>query len=438
MKIFQNNHFLRLASLLIALLLLSACGANGDPSATSADQTDATASTEAVADETTYTINVLDALGAPVKGAVVEVLKNGTQEKMKVAKEGSASFTLPKGDYTVSVSVPNGNFYHAPALLSDSVTEITVQLFLKTNDTTEEFYAISPVTHDAELYSAKHVTEGYTYVELTPNDMQFFVFRPTREGVYKFSFLPKSDISIGFYGSPLTVAISDQSRVEVVDNSFELEIRKINIGTRLESTTPYVIGFYSASEAAKDCVLTVERIGDPPFNPVDVEWMYVRLSSTESDRIKAHLSNNPIPTNHSFKDLDITSANLTVVYNETDGFYHYNTADGPVVFVRIGSDSPYTEDFIKICETDNLGRHFYDADGNFLRKESYNLLFQDYAEISTEADKTCPLNKQMADALVNIGEANGWWKLGSNTYLFADTIVHPENAWLFACGYYAE
>ena len=29
-----------------------------------------------------------------------------------------------------------------------------------------------------------------------------------------------------------------------------------------------------------------------------------------------------------------------------------------------------------------------------------------------------------------------WWKLGSNTYLFQTTIVSPDTAWLFACGYY--
>ena len=438
MKIIQSNHLLRIASLLIAMLLLTACGGAQNPSATTADQNNTTASTEAVAEETTYTVNVVDHLGNPLNGAVVEILKNGAQEKMKVAKDGIASFTLPKGDYTVSASLPNGNYYHAPALLSDSVTTVTVQMFLKASDKSEELYAISPITHDVEPYSAKQVTEGYTYVELTPNDMQFFVFRPTRDGIYKVSFLPKNDISIGFYGSPLTVAISDQSRVEVVDNAFELEIRKINIGATPDVTTPYVIGFYSTSEAAKDCVLTIERIGDPPFDPVDVEWMYIRPTDTELDRIKSYLSSNPIPAGHSFKDLDITNENLTVVYNEADGFYHYNTAEGPVVFVRIASDSPYTEDFIKMCETDNLGSHFYDAEGKFSHKESYNLLLQDYAEICTEADKTCPLNQQLADVLHYIGEAKGWWKVGGVSYLFENTIVPSNTAWLFACGYYAE
>ena len=273
-------------------------------------------------------------------------------------------------------------------------------------------------------------------MELTAGDMSYFVFRPSREGVYKITFVSDADIEIGYYGSPLTVATSKVSRTEIVNNAFEIEVRKINLGQTLETTTPYVIGLKPASADTKNCVLTVEWIKTPDFSPIDVAWQTVRPTEADLKKITDYFATTSIADTAVFKNLDVTDENLTVVYNETDGFYHYNTAEGPVVYLRIGTKSPYLDDLMTVCETGQLGAYFYDAEGKFLRKESYNELISDYAGVSNKRDKVCPLNKQLAEVLKNAGENKGWWKTGTALYLFGNELIPTDTAWLFACGYY--
>lgn len=429
---------LSVIALLLLSMLLTSCNSNNKAEeSTTAGGTQPPAATPA--GEIEYKVHVIDYLGKPMNDIVVSLLKDGVQEKMKVVKDGSTSFTAAKGDYTVSISAPGGDYYYdaSKCVLSEAAPEITVQLYLKTSKkASEDLYAISHVTNDVEKYTAYGVTEGGTYVELTAGDMSYFVFRPTREGVYKVSFLSDADMEIGYYGSPLTVATSKESRVEVVDNAFEIEVRKINLGDSPETTTPYVIGLKPKSEATKSCVLTIDWLKTPDFDPIDAAWTPIRPTEEELKRIKDYLAANPIPDTAVFKDLDVTDENLTVVYNETDGFYHYGTADGPVVYLRLGTKSPYLDDLVKVCESDHLSKYFYDAEGKFLRKESYNELISDYAGVSTEKDKVCPLNKQLAEVLVNAGESKGWWKTGTALYLFGNELVPTDTAWLFACGYY--
>lgn len=447
----KKQLILCIVTLLIGSILLTACNSAGgkdpDPTASEAASTQSP-TTEPSTDQPTtpsedgkieYKVSILDYLGNPMNDVVVTLLQNGEQKNMKVIKDGVATFKAEKGDYTLSLATPSGNYYYdeSKCVLSEATPETTIQLYLKTDDTaTEELSAISHVTYQVETYVAHQVTEGGTYVSLTAGDMEYFVFRPTREGIYKISFISKARVEIGYYGSPMTVAISANSRVEVVDHAFELEIRSINIGETPEQTTPYVIGLKPASASTKNCILTIEWIQKPDFDPVDAEWMTVRPTETELNRIQTHLQNNPIPSSAVFKNLDITNENLTVVYNEADGFYHYGTANGPMVYVLLGTASPYLDDFSTVCETGHLGAHFYDSEGKFLRKESYNDLIADYLGISDQKNVACPLNQQLAEVLQNIGEHKGWWKPGTALYLFGNNIVPTDTAWLFACGYY--
>ena len=425
-------------ALLLFSMLLTSCNSNNKAEeGTTAGGTQPPAGTPE--GEIEYKVNVIDYLGKPMNDIVVSLLKDGAQEKMKVAKEGLASFTAAKGNYTVSISAPGGDYYYdaSKCVLSEAAPEITVQLYLKTSKkASEELYAISHITDDVEKYTAYQVSEGGTYVELTAGDMSYFVFRPSREGVYKITFVSDADIEIGYYGSPLTVATSKVSRTEIVNNAFEIEVRKINLGQTLETTTPYVIGLKPASAETKGCVLTVEWIKTPDFSPIDVAWQTVRPTEADLKKITDYFATTSIADTAVFKNLDVTDENLTVVYNETDGFYHYNTADGPVVYLRIGTKSPYLDDLMTVCETGQLGAYFYDAEGKFLRKESYNELISDYAGVSNERDKVCPLNKQLAEVLKNAGENKGWWKTGTALYLFGNELIPTDTAWLFACGYY--
>ena len=151
--------------------------------------------------------------------------------------------------------------------------------------------------------------------------------------------------------------------------------------------------------------------------------------------------------NSEFVDFDITDKNLSAVYNENDGFYHLNTKDGPVIFVRINTalikESTDTEtiyaylpSFVSMCGTDRLCKYFYDDDGNVVLKESYNDMFYGYEALCGTMGMY-PLNEQLATVIKNLGEHRGWFDLDSELHIFGENVgsVVAENAWLFACAY---
>ena len=133
-------------------------------------------------------------------------------------------------------------------------------------------------------------------------------------------------------------------------------------------------------------------------------------------------------------DLDVTNPALTVVKGE-DGYYHLNTADGPVVFIRVSSASPYMADFNKICETARVCAYVYNEDGSFNRRESYNEMILEYVTVANE-DGVVPLNDQLAYMVKTAGDYMGWWNFSDDLDIFGDKIVDPAVAWLFACAVY--
>ena len=135
------------------------------------------------------------------------------------------------------------------------------------------------------------------------------------------------------------------------------------------------------------------------------------------------------------KDIDVTSLDLTVVYNESDGFYHYGSADGPVVFIRISSASPYMDSLVTVTEFSRLGVYIYDENGKFVRKESYHEMLDAYKVVCDE-NGVCPLTPELEYMVKKFGEKQGWFDFSNDRDLFGDKLVPPTTAWLFICCYY--
>ena len=135
-------------------------------------------------------------------------------------------------------------------------------------------------------------------------------------------------------------------------------------------------------------------------------------------------------------DFDITSADLSVVYNESDGFYHLGAADGPVILVKLAIDSPYLASIKTIMETTQLAVYIYGDDGELDRKIDYHSMMQKYVDAADETLGVYPLTSAIKEAFIAIGNAWGWYGSGANAILPIDTV--SENAYLFACCYYVE
>ncbi len=416
-----------ICSLIVLLLclgvLLSACGGQNDSEET-------TASTD-LETEAAYRVTVADALGKPyTTGVVVAFFRNGEQVAMQtVDANGVAEKKLEKGDYTVElVFADDESAYHydkTDLTLSAEKTELTVLL---SNAIAGES---STLTVQGEEYAAYTVKEGCTYIEPTAGERSYFLFTPIEAGTYKFS-VTDPTAKIGYYGAPHFV--QSESAAEVTDNAFTVSISASMIGTE-GGTSEIVIGV-DGGEAAS-CTLAVERIGDAAWSLEDEPWM-VYAPTVE-------LTPYTLPAGANLVNFDLTASTDTykLVLNETDGFYHLDAADGPLVLMRLGSECQYIDCYQKILENAGVCKYFFDENGEFIKKENYTECLMKYIENMDENAGVYPLTEDLAYIVQQHGDHSQWWNTEGNAYLFVDNDgnmvpnINSEIAWLLMCCYIA-
>ena len=379
--------------------------------------------------ETTYKVTVADAQGAPyTTGVVVRFLKDGQQVAMQAVNEnGVAEKALATGDYTVELTFTgdaDAYYYDKNGLtLTAEKPELTVTLASKAGEAVPLLYG-----DDGTITYAQDVAAGSTYVELEQG-RNYFLFTPQVAGTYQFTTTDANAV-IGYYGAPHFV--QEMSAAEVVDNAFSLSISANMIGTNGTGTTVIVVGIDAAEESS--CMLSIVRTGDPEHSIADEPWIVYET--------KAELNLYALPEGAVLGEFDLT-ANYTLVYNEEDGFYHMNTADGPLVLVHLVEDSKYLSSFNAILEKTGVVKYFFDEEDNFVKKESYSECLMDYIQNSDEERGLYPLTEDLKYIIQQTGDHNGWFDESESLYLFKDADgnplpgINPETSWLFMCCYIA-
>lgn len=401
----KRNLGLLTALLLCAALVLAACS-------------------ETTPAEMTYRVTVTDAVGDPyTTGVVVCFMQNGAQAAMAaVNAQGVAEKTLPTGDYTVQLQFTGdeSNYYYEKEdlALSAAKTELTVILASATLFAGEDEHAACPVA------------VGIHNVKLTEGKRNYFLFTPTQPGTYQFTSSDASAV-IGYYGAPHFV--QSQSAAEVENNSFTISVSQSMIGTDGSGTSVIVIGL--DADGVTGCTLTVERIGEPEYSVADEPWTIYQTTAT--------LAPYSLPAGAALGEFDLTSQTdaYTLVLNPQDGFYHLNTADGPLVLVRLGVDSKYLASFKTIVDKSGVVKYFFDDNGGFVRKESYTECLMEYIACINEADGVYPLTEDLKYIIQQRGDYSGWFDPTQSLYLFKDENgvnlpgINNEISWLFMCCY---
>lgn len=384
---------------------------------------------EKIPAEMTYKVTVMDALGTPyTTGVVVRFLQNGEQKAMQVVGEnGVAEKTLPTGEYTVELkfTADADEYYYdnAGLTLSADKTELTVTLSHKAKESVT-LYASS------KEHAAYRVDTGSTYVDLAAGERNYYLFTPTEAGTYEFSVSDPSAV-IGYYGAPHFV--QEMSAAEVVDNKFTISVSASMIGTSNTGTTVIVIGVDTGDN--DHCLLNIQRTGDPAWTIEDEPWMIYEP--------KAELAPYKLPAGATIGEFDLTAATDTykLVLDETDGCYHLNSADGPLVLVRLGEDSKYLASFKTILENSGVVKYFFDENKTFVKKESYSECLLKYIENMDEDTGMYPLTEDLKYIIQQRGEYSGWFDPENSLYLFKDANgvnipgINPEIVWLFMCCY---
>lgn len=381
--------------------------------------------------EKDYTVNVKDALGNPyTSGIVVKFMQGGKQVAMQSCNEqGAAIKSLVNGKYNVVLSFADDKveyYYDTNIKLSPRKNVVDVVLAYKINSEPEKLYVGS------DEFDAYKINVGCTYVNLKENSRNYFLFTPTQAGNYEFSIPEGNNVTIGYYGAPHFV--QENSAAEVKDNKFTINVKSGMIGTNGTGTSVFVIGV-DAGKKTDNCVLAVNRLGDPIKTIEDEPWTIYQKT--------VELRDYKLPSNLTIKEFDLSAKTDTykLVFNDSDGYYHMNDKNGPIVLVRLAEDNEYIACFKTMLDRSGVNKYFFDEKDNFVKKESYSECLLEYIEYVDEENGVYPLTEDLKYIIQQRGDYVGWWDIENNGYMFKDdngnnlTDINPEIAWLFMCCY---
>lgn len=375
--------------------------------------------------EITYTVSLFDHLNQPFTQEItVKLICNGTLAATQTAKNGIASFSLFPDVYTVELEIDDGiPFLYAtehPIRMSEYASSVSIQLHNRLASVFQTVNAYSTKSKSFRDFEAMPISVGLNKITAKENERTYLLFTPSEEGTYEIALDSEHALLLGYFGDAL-FAQKDSLAEPTRRNKFALTVKEDNLGMT------YLFGITSSAEDPYVCTLSIARIGNVAPDIADMPYTQIKAENLPTADFHAHITSLSTVTN-----LDITAPDLQVVFNEEDSFYHLGQKDGPTVYLRIASKSPYLDSLKTMSQRTGLGRYFYDKNGNFERKEQYNQLFLEYAEIADPIFGLVPLNEELASAVKNLFVGMEWGKFGSPNYLFGSSTLSPDTAWLFA------
>lgn len=274
---------------------------------------------------------------------------------------------------------------------------------------------------------------GANQLSLTPGVTNYFVFNVTTAGKYQIS-VNHSTVKVGYAGSNVWFAYDKIDTSNVVNNVLTSSISQHQIPDG--GSTTLIIGL-DVPAGVTSCTLTVTRASD--------------ADKTIEDVPQSTYFGTTVPTKQTITEsgtlakVDLTSSSTAVL--GSDGYYHLNSATGPILYVDLVTKDPISISEIVLNENGRASlKVYYDANGDVIVTENANLVAKivEYAPWMTQyvncVDNTYgiyPLNAELMMMIQDIGEFNGWWNSSSKNYQFGDYPgLNPETAWMFVCRYF--
>ncbi len=379
-------------------------------------------------EEVTYTVTLKDALGNPYESGVVVQFMNGSKQAgMQTCDEnGVAKKALKSGKYTVALKFASEDveYHYDEVTLTAANPDAEIVLSYKASKSMDLFAG------DGQ-YTAYDVVAGCTYVELKEG-RNYFLYSPVQAGNYEFSVVGGNNVQLGYYGMPSFV--QENSACEVVDNKFTQNIKADMINSSsVGGTITLVIGI----DAEKDdnCVLAINRLGDPIKTIEDEPWVKYEQKSKPSAYT--------LPAGAEIKEIDLTASTDTynLVYNEGDGFYHLDSEDGPLMLVYLTENCQYIDCFESIVDRTGIRRYYFDENGEFESKVDFTECVIEYIDCADEEAGVYPLTEDLKHIITEYGSYNQWWDPESPNFRFKDmdgnslNDINTEIAWMLMCCY---
>ncbi|MBQ3017149.1 MAG: Ig-like domain-containing protein [Clostridia bacterium] len=370
-----------------------------------------------------YTVTIVDADRNPVAGVIVSAYQGEEKIKNKLTDEnGVATFDFTEGTYTFTLTFTKDTTYKYDknaCTMSGKAVTVVVSAYV---EPTYELYNGS---------KAAIVNDGKYYVEFEAGETVYFLYTPTERGRFKISIDTEADAICEYYGSPIIIYdhdISNESDVEVDGDGKPTGTIYSDFRIYYLHSTQYLYGVKAAEAGSGYFTIAKDSdLGD--YSPEELPYNeYVRTHKINKDYV--YSGGNLV-------NFDITNVSLKAVLNESDGYYHLNSKNGPVIYMKLTVTNAYTEALEKICETQPFQHYIYDENGEFKDKITYAPMMYDYFEAADDTVGVYPLTNDLAVAIKDMGNVLGWYKPANpgETHLIFGTDPVTANAWLFACCY---
>ena len=174
-----------------------------------------------------------------------------------------------------------------------------------------------------------------------------------------------------------------------------------------------------AVKGTSECVLVVERTGNA--GALTTYTTYVAKTTPSKFTL-------PDVTGKTQKYVDVSAAAFNIVLG-ADGYYHKDSATGPVVYVVLNEKAQYIsmKDLVANGPLRNSGKG-----------EDYTDCMVKYTECIDDTYGVYPLTEDLKYMFQNGGAAKGWWdkNVQGGYYLFGSKIVNTNIAWMFECCYW--
>lgn len=415
--------------LLIPALLLVGCGGENVTTSdvNSNGTTNETTLTQPVVEE--YVVNVKYPTGKAVTGDVSVEWWNedGLIKSVLVDDKGTASSSdLTDGVYNIRLSnIPEGYAYDPNGYeVNESKKKITI--FLSSIIEYEEGDGTKyEQGKDKGPYFIK--SNGAYNVSLTnENPIKYYAFKPSNPGKFIIeSWTTDCDPILYIYGSNFAFIpdfVDDDSifdNVSKLNKNFKYDL-DISSKTYGPEGSDYAIVFgVSVNDENKEVSF--------PINIKCLEVYDFYDPNSTSKVVDAVAENVPEvyarPSNASIAVPKINGSDIPV-YNETDGLYHLNTQDGPVLLANIDHKNDlFYESFVDMQSGEASDRAFT-FDG-----VNYNNFITQY-KAAINIDGLVPVNQELKNFL------DLFMKNDRAGILAFEGLTYSSYSWLACCSYY--
>ena len=350
----------------------------------------------------TYTVEVVDYNGNPIKDTAVSFLSGGkTVATVLVGSNGKASASLDKGNYTVEIKFPSGTNYgfdKSTASLTSSKTSTKVVAAPKadTTDTTSVYEG---------KYVMQNVYTGGTYIEMQSNGNNFIVFKPTKSGKYE---IRTTDSSAKIVSAGSTSYFNESPSYS--GSSFEIDVYSDQVKAGMQ----YVISVTGASES----IVVIERTGSA--GKLTTYKTYAAKTTPKAFTLSG------VSGKTQKYVADYLNASSFKIVLGSDGYYHKDSATGPIMYVVLNSKARYVsmEDLV--------------ANGplrSSSKGEDYTECMMKYVDCIDSTYGVYPLTEDLKYMFQQGGKTKGWWdkSVEGGYYLFGSQTVNTDIAWMFEC-----